>query len=365
MFFPGNISGGVGSVVMNIFRNIDKDGFSIDFCVPDSDSGEYNNEIKRGGGQVFSIPHIRTTGPFKFIKTLEEILVKNGPYDAVHIHSVHMGVLALIAAKKAGIKKRIYHVHNTRDEALSHIPFHKTFERLLNCCILKNATIYLACGQNAGKYIYGRRPFVVINNAIDPKRFYPYGILVYQKIKEELSINIPQKYVVGNIARFSKVKNQIRLVDIARLDRERKDLFVFLLVGEGETLSEVKEYAKKNKCDDKVIFAGMRTDTEKMYNAMDVFCLPSFFEGLPVTMIEAQACGLPCLVSDAVTAESDLKISKVEYLSLLDTNQKWLETMYDLVDKKVNDRLYIQDILVQKGYELESMINQIENIYLK
>ena len=107
MFFPGHISGGVGAVVMNIFRNIDKEKFAIDFCVPESDKGEFDEEIKKIGSHVYHIPLIKSVGPIRFIKTVKEILVKNGPYDAVHVHSVHMGALAIIAAKKVGISKRI------------------------------------------------------------------------------------------------------------------------------------------------------------------------------------------------------------------------------------------------------------------
>lgn len=365
MFFPGHISGGVGVVVMNIFRNINKEKFEIDFCVPESDKGEYDEEIENSGSHVYRIPQIKAVGPFRFIRTVKEILVKNGPYDAVHVHSVHMGALAIIAAKRAGISKRIYHVHNTQDAALDHLPLHSLIEKGLKSRILKNSTVYLACGQEAGKYIYGKHSFTVINNAVDTKRFYPYEEERRQAIKEKLSIGTKSKYIIGNIARFSKVKNQKRLVDIAFLDKKSRNLLAFLMVGDGETIDEIKEYAKEKGCDENIVFVGQRVDTEDMYNSMDVFCLPSFFEGLPVTMIEAQACGLPCLVSDAVTKESDLGISKVVYLSLSESDQRWLDSLYELIYKRVTDRKIIGDVLVKEQYELLAMISQIEDIYLK
>ncbi len=365
MYFPGHISGGVGAVVMNIFRNINRDKFSIDFCVPESDSGEYDDEIAKAGGHVYHIPQIKAVGPRKFIKTIEKILICNGPYNAVHIHSVHMGALAIIASKKAGIKKRIYHVHNTQDAALDHLPFHGVIEHFLNKIILDNSTDYLACGQKAGKYIYGNNPFTVINNAVDTKRFYPYDSENRRKIRKTLLMYDTQKYIVGNIARFSKVKNQKKLVDIACLDKHMRNALVFLFVGDGETISDVKEYAKSNKCEDKIIFAGQRTDTEKMYNAMDLFCLPSFFEGLPVTMIEAQACGLPCLVSNVVTTECNLGISSVGYLPLSESDQTWIDTIYKMVDKRIENRENVETVLKAKKYELQSMVSLIEDIYLK
>lgn len=363
MFFPGHISGGVGAVVMNIFRNIDRERFSIDFCVPNSDKGDYDEEITKAGCHVFHIPQIKAVGPIGFINAVKDILVKNGPYDAVHVHSVHMGALAIKAAKKAGIKKRIYHVHNTQDAALDHLPLHNLLEWCLKKSIIKNSTVYLACGQKAGKYIYGNQPFTVINNAIDAKRFYPFDEEQRLQIKESLLKNSAPKYVVGNIARFSTVKNQRRLIDIACVDKDLRDALVFLLVGDGETLSELKDYAKEKNCEGKVVFTGQRNDTENMYNAMDVFCLPSFFEGLPVTMIEAQACGLPCVVSDVVTKECDLGISEVAYISLDEPDQKWVEVLYGKLDKRVTERNHVESILKERHYELTSMVKQIESIY--
>ena len=363
MFFPGNISGGVGAVVMNIFRNIDNNRFIIDFCVPETDKGYYDQEILAKNGHVFHVPLIKKVGPLKYMRIVKDILIKNGPYDAIHVHSVHMGALAILSAKKAGINKRIYHVHNTKDAALDHLPFHNVLEKYLKKSIIKNSNVYLACGQKAGQYIYGNVPFTIINNAVDLVRFYPYSYEKQKEIRDSLSIT-PNKYVVGNIARFSTVKNQKRLVDIACLDKTQRDMLVFLLVGDGETLSDVKKYANEKKCLDKIIFTGIRNDSERMYNTMDVFCLPSYFEGLPVTMIEAQACGIPCLVSDVITQECSLGISDVMFLSLEENNQKWLDALYSLVNSRVNEKKYIERILIQKRYEIHSIVKQLEEIYL-
>lgn len=364
MFFPGHISGGVGTVVLNIFRNIDKSRFTIDFCVPDSDSGEYDSEIIQAGSKIFHIPQIRKVGPHKFIKTIKELLKKEGPYDAVHIHSVHMGALAITAAKRAGVKRRIYHVHNTQDAALDHLPFHGILETLVKHIIIRNSTDYLACGQSAGKYIYGKMEFSVVNNAVSTERFYPFEDQRRNQIREELGIK-QTKYVVGNIARFSAVKNHARLVELAKFDKMNRNELVFLLVGDGEKNLEIREKAKAMDCEDKIIFVGQRSDTDNMYNAMDVFCLPSFFEGLPVTAIEAQACGLPCVFSDVITKECNLGISDVDYLALSETDSRWIEAMYSLVNSRNTDAQKINEEMIMKKYEIGAMVQQVEEIYEK
>lgn len=362
MYFPGKISGGVGTVVMNIFRNIDRDKFVIDFCVPDSDAGLFDSEIIQAGSRIFHIPQIRKVGPIRFITTVKSILKENGPYDAVHVHSVHMGALAIVAAKKSGIKKRIYHVHNTQDAALDRLPFHNLVEALLKKTICRNSTVYLACGKDAGRYIYGSKEFSVVNNAVSFEKFHPVSECKRREIRESLNIDCAT-CVVGNIARFSTVKNQSKFVELAALDKQKQNKLKFLLVGDGETLGEVKEQAVNQGCEEKIIFMGQRNDTDQLYNAMDVFCLPSLFEGLPVTMIEAQSCGVPCVVSDAVTRECDLGISKVDFISLSQTNDRWLTAFYSAVTERVEDEQLIFKKLKQQKYELRTMVKQVEEIY--
>ena len=364
--FPGTmLYGGVGSVVMNLYRNIDRTKIQFDFCVPRNERGPLDDEIESMGGKIFYIPQMRQSGFKNYMNKVCEILRNNGPYEAVHIHSVHMGAITLLAAKKAGIKKRIYHSHNTKDAALEKIPCHKIIEWILKKIILKNADERLACGKMAGEYIYGKKKnFTVINNAIQLEKFYPYNYEEKLKIRHELGIT-ENMTVVGNIARFVKEKNQEFFVRLAKEDEKRGGNMVFLLVGDGEYVQKVKNLAKESGCEGKFIFTGNRSDCERMYNAMDVFCLPSLFEGLPVSLLEAQACGLPCILADAVTDEADLNVAPFVRLSLLDSPSKWLEKINEVVGYRNNDSEKIFEAISQKQYEIKVIAQKMCNIYLR
>jgi len=360
LVIPGRITGGVGAVVMNLYRNIDRNLVAYDFCVPESDPGVYKDEIINSGGHIFSIPLIKK-GPFRFVKTLVKIMKENGPYDAVHIHSVHMGALALLAAKKASIKKRIYHVHNTQNAAFDNLIGHAILEQFLRLIINLYSTDRLACGAEAGRFVYGsHKDFVVINNAIDITRFFPMSKYEQDRIKNEFELD-DKKIIIGNVARFNLEKNQAFFVELAIEDRE--DNLFFLMVGDGELRPEIENKARDNGVSHKFLFLGNQDNVERLYNVMDVFCLPSFFEGLPVTAIEAQACGIPCIVSDRITEEADMKIGLYKRLSLNTDKAQWIESLINSAKLKINDKELIREALVKNRYEIQSIIEKIYSVY--
>lgn len=363
MYFPGKISGGVGAVVMNIFRNIDHEMFKIDFCVPDADEGKFDEEIMASGSKVFHTPQIRKVGLYGYYKAVIKILRENGKYDAVHIHSVHMGAITLLAAKKAGISNRYYHVHNTKDAALDSLPCHSVLENLLKCIICKNATRCLACGREAGQYIYNnKRDFTVINNAIDLTKYYP-DAQKRRETREKMYID-NDTLVIGNIARFVDEKNQMFFVNLAKTIKLEKMKMIILLIGDGPLQNIVEKKAECERVEDIIHFMGNRNDTAELYNVMDVFCLPSIFEGLPLTLMEAQASGIPIVVSDSVTNEANIGVGSYIRISLQETTEKWLECIKKSHDKKVTDKDIIKKCFCENEYEIKSIVKKIQNIYL-
>lgn len=364
LIFPSRISGGVGSVVMNIFRHIDRAEFIIDFCVSDSDQGYYDKEILKTGSRIIRIPQIRKVGILKYISAIIKVIEENGPYDVAHIHSVHVGALTMIAARIAGIKSLIYHVHNTKDAALEHLKCHRLIEVIMKHVIVYLSTVKLACGRDAGVYIYGKNAtFKVINNAIDLNRFFPYSKEEYLNIRHKLGIK-KNCIVVGNVAAFVKEKNQSFFINLANEDLQNGNRIVFLLVGNGPMLDSLKHQVSLHKnIEDKFIFTGKRMDVETLYNAMDVFCLPSLYEGLPVSVIEAQACGLPIVTSDAVTQEANLGVTRYSRISLNTSASKWIEEIYDSSNYKLKETQYILKQFKRKGYEVISCMNEIYDIY--
>ena len=362
LVFPGRISGGIGSVVMNLFRNIDSEKVQYDFCVSESDSGKFDNEICAKGGRVFRIPRIQKVGPFRLMSAVKKVIKDNGPYDGVHIHSVHMGALALVAAKKSGVKQRLYHVHSTKDAALEKIPFHKFLENILSKIIVKNRTVRCAGGQDAGRYVYGKETFTVVNNAIDLKKFSVPSKESVSAIKKELSLP-DGKIIVGNIANFSPVKNQKFFLRLAETDKNGANKCFFVLVGDGNEFKAVKEDIDRKKLEDKFLLTGGRTDTDKLYKSFDVFCLPSIFEGLPVTLIEAQACGLPVITSSNVTNEADLNVVPYVRIDLNNPIQKWLDVIYSMSNNRCYNPEHIKNAFVASEYDIESVCKKIMQTY--
>lgn len=365
LHFPGTLLyGGVGSVVMNLYRHIDRSKIQFDFCVPRIERGPLDDEIEELGGRIFHVPQMRKVGFKKYIDAVVSVIRENGSYAAVHIHSVHMGAVILRAAKKADVQCCIYHVHNMKDAALEKIPMHNVFEKLLKSIIKRDATVCLACGQEAGKYIYGNHSFTVINNAVDTVRFYPYDENRRKQIKKEIGID-EQSIVVGNIARFVPEKNHEYFVKLASYAKEKGHKFAFLLVGDGDGRQSVLEHAKSRGCDGMFFSVGNKSNVEKYYNAMDIFCLPSLFEGLPVTLVEAQACGLPCITSDCVTEEANMEIAPYSQFKVDDDSiDEWIESIVAFSSKREDNKQLILSQLKENKYDIDSIANIVQSIYL-
>lgn len=364
LFFPGLFtSGGVETVVMNIFRNIDKKKFHIDFCVPRDYEGQFDNEVKGYGSNVIEIPQIRHVGIISYIRAVKRIIKENGPYQAVHVHSIHNGVYTIIASYLAGIKKRIYHVHNTDDPSIKNIPVPKIYRLIIKSLIKIMSTDYVACGEEAADYIYGKKNknVVIINNALDLSAFKAHPKIYAERFKEYLKADI----IIGNAARFTSVKNQSFLIKLLYEYSKKRDNVVLLLAGDGSTRQKCEEYVKELGLENSVKFLGNINDMPDFYNKLDLFILPSLHEGLPVTIIEAQACGIPCVISDTITKECDLGLNLVKSLSLDDSLENWINLVNNMSIKKEYDNTKISKAITDKGYNVDDMIKKITSVYLK
>lgn len=293
-------SGGVEAVVMNYYRHIDRKQVQFDFYFAKDSVFPQREELEKMGAGIYPIPSY--TKVFSYHRVLHHAF-KRGNYQIVHAHLSTMSVFPLFAAWRAGIPVRICHNHSTahwgegKKTLLKYLlrPFAKVF-----------ATDYFACGEKAGRWMYGNRCFErghvhVMPNAIDTKKF-AYDEEAKRCLRAEL--DIPQDaFVLGHVGRFTYAKNHGFLLKVMEcLKTQGQDVWL-LLVGKGELEQTVKQQANACGLAGRVIFSGARTDVNKLYSAMDVFCLPSFYEGLPVVALEAQANGLPCLFSDRMTKE--------------------------------------------------------------
>lgn len=296
-------SGGIEAVVMNYYRHIDREKIQFDFYFAEDSTFPQQEELKKLGAGIYPIPAY--SRPIAYHRALYKAFKEKG-YRIVHAHLSTMSVFPLFAAWRAGVPVRICHNHSTAHwgegakTLLKYIlrPFNKIF-----------ATEYFACGETAGRWMYGNRCFgkgkvIVMPNAIDTEKF-AYDPEARRRLRGELGIP-EDAFVVGHVGRFMYQKNHRFLIDIfAELQKEKPEAGL-LLVGEGELMEEIKSKVVGFGIEKSVIFTGARNDVNKLYSVIDVFCLPSFYEGMPVVAWEAQANGLSCVFSDKVSEETKL-----------------------------------------------------------
>ena len=309
------VGGGVESVIMNYYRHLDHSKIQFDFiCDEDSTRIPYD-EIKKLGGRVFLVPKYQNLS--KYLKALEK-LFKENQYRIVHSNINTLSVFSLYAAKKAGVPIRISHSHSTSNP--------KEWKRNLIKNTLRPfskryATDYFACSELAGRYLFGNKTFdrgevKIIHNAIDIDKF-RFDEVVRKKLRKEFGIK-NSTIVIGHVGRFVQQKNHTFLVDVFKEYHKKNPDSKLLLVGSGPLEDEIKKKVERLDLEDSVLFLGQRDDINKLYSVMDVFCLPSLYEGLPVVGIEAQATGLPTIFSNRISKEVIVS-SYAKIVSIQDT----------------------------------------------
>ena len=324
--------GGVEAVVMNYYRFIDRAKVQFDFFCFEGSLLPQRNEIEKLGGRIFIVP--KFSHPLSYIKSVRKIFRENN-YKIVHCHMNTMGVFAMYAAFKENIPIRILHNHSMVNHFFSRSEFKRNILKYILRTLCKiYPTHFCACSKAAGDWMYGKNfNYTIFNNGIDVNKF-KFNQEIRKSVRSELGIQ--DKLVVGHIGRFCPPKNHVFLVEIFNNLLSLHDNAVLLLIGEGELLDQVKFKVKRLNIEDKVIFLGKQNDTSKYYQAMDVFCLPSRYEGLPVVAVEAQCSGLPCLFSSYVSKESKI-LDSTKFLSYEDPLNKWANSLIELAKKQRYD----------------------------
>ena len=349
-------TGGVESVVMNYYRNIDKEKVQFDFIVDEDSSFVPQKEIEDMGGKVYRVPPYKK--PFKRHKALTR-LFRDNKYPCVHSHTNALSVFPLLAAKQAGIPFRLAHSHSTAGKGERGRNLLKNLLRPLSRVFPSH---YCACSEYAGKWLFGDKAYAsgkvsLIKNAIDTSKF-AFDPETRRRMRDNL--NISDMFAVGHIGRFMKQKNHSFLVDIFAHIHEKQPDAVLLLVGEGELEHEIRKKVDELGINERVRFLGVRNDVNQLLMAFDVFLLPSLYEGLPVVAVEAQACGLKMVVSDVVTKEA--KINKnIVYLPLIRQAKEWAEAALSVQDI---DRAAAKEQLVEAGYEISIEASKLLKLYM-
>lgn len=348
--------GGAETMLMNLYRKIDVSKIQFDFVKHTEELCYYDTEIIEKGGEIYSCPRYTVSNHLKYVKWWDAFFKSHPEYKIVHSHIRSTASIILKIAKKNGCVT-ISHSHSTSNGK----GFASIIKKILQSKIPKYSDFCFACTYNSGKWLFGEKvvksdKFKVIPNAIDTEK-YKFSESIRQKMRCELGIE--EKIVYGHVGRFHPAKNHGFLLELFSEIHKKQSNSVLLLVGDGELRGEIEGKIKELSLQDSVILLGVRSDVHLLMQAMDVFLFPSSWEGLPLTVVEAQAAGLPCFVSNTVTKEvylSDL----VEYLPIDSGVQVWLNEI--LTGKLVHTDVSAK--IKSSGFDISSSVEEITLFYL-
>ncbi len=351
--------GGVETVLLNYQLYMKEEKIQMDYLIfSDNKDGEFDRKVKAMGSQVFLFPQLKEIRFFSIAALLNKFFKKHY-FDIVHVHSPNIASLCFYFAKKYGINIRILHSHSTIYSA-------KRWNRIRNrvlCLPLRwQATDLMACSEAAGNFLfYGyKKEYQVLNNAIDYKK-YKYQRKKREDIRRKLGIE-EGTLVVGTVGRMEKEKNYIFLIQIFEEIIKKIKKACLLFVGCGELEGQLKIEVKKRKMEKQVIFYGYSKNVEELLQAMDVFVMTSWKEGLPLVALEAQASGLPCLLSDAITKE--VSVRNCSYMSLSSKIENWANKIIEIANQPVGSREEIGEEFIEKGFDIEKEAEKLKNYYI-
>ncbi len=352
--------GGAETMVMNYYRNIDRTKVQFDFMVHRAERGTYDDEIESLGGKIFRMPPIRPWSSSSYRKAVREFYHTHSEYRIIHSHMSELGYYDFVEAEKAGIPVRICHAHNRPHGIDIKSPIRWYYKKRM----MSHITHMFTCGEEAGEWLFGNKNkdgFIMLNNAIDAASF-QFNSKKREVVRNQLCLDKHQ-LVVGHIGRFNIQKNHRFVLEIFLSLLNKQPDAVLLLIGDdnSDLGKEIHHKAKTLGINEQVRFLGLRSDIPDLLQAMDVFLFPSLFEGLSLASVEAQASGLPVLISDYVPIECKIT-DLVKVVSLKESAETWAEVL--LYESQKPRRNTYQEI-INAGFDIKNNANQLTQIYEK
>lgn len=346
--------GGLETMLMNYYRHIDRSKIQFDFLVHRDFEADYDQEILSLGGRIYHLPRLN---PFSihYHKELDSFFKNHPEYQIVHVHQDCMSSIALKAAHRNHVPIRIAHSHSSsQDKNIKYF-----IKRYFMRSIPQYATHLFACGKEAGNWMFNGANYQIVRNAIDSKLF-SYDKNIRNKIRNEFNVSNNQ-IVIGHVGRFNYPKNHDFLIDIFNEVHKMLNNSKLLLVGTGDLEGGIRKKVNELNLTNDVIFLGNRNDVNELMQAMDIFVFPSHYEGLPVTLVEAQASGLPIIKSNYVSDQC-IMTPNVYTLSLNNTSKEWANQIVEMMKKY--KRTDTSHYIIENKYDVSANANWLAKFYM-
>ena len=352
--------GGAEGVIMNLYRKFDRTKIQFDFVVHTDKKCAYDDEIVKLGGRIYRVPQFKGINIFSYFKAWNKFFKKHKEYKIIHSHVSSTAIIYLLLAKSKGLTT-IIHSHSTS----SGKGFQALVKDILQVPLRFICDYYIACSHDAGNWLFGKRvtkseKFYLLKNAIDMNEF-NFNEDSRSKIRNELNISENKKVII-HVGNFCYPKNHEFLIDIFSSLLKENDSYILLLVGDGELRQPIEEKVTNILIQDKVKFLGVREDVSRLLSASDLFLFPSHFEGLPLSLIEAQASSLPCLISNAIPNEV-IVTDLIQTLSLSDSAKIWSDKVKDIVSKECDRKPRMSNELNE--YDITKTSKWLFEFYMK
>ena len=352
---------GAETMLMNYYRNMDREKVQYDFLCNKTKPGAYDEEILSLGGKIYHTPGLNPLKYGAYLDYMKELFEEHPEYKVLEVHNGPLGVYALHAAKKCGVPVRIFHAHGaklTRD-------FKIVLKAFCKSRLAANLTHRFTCGERAAAFYFGKKvadsgDYELIRNAIAVDKF---SFSLETRTRMRAAHGLTGKHVVGHVGRFMHEKNHPFLLDTFAKLKEIDDKAYLVLLGDGEFMQDMQEKAKDLGIEDFVYFAGNVSNTDEWYQAFDCFVMPSHSEGLPMVGVEAQAADLPCLFSTGVSREMAL-LDRAYFLDLSRGEEAWANAILKLLGQ-AEDRRDRSDDMKAVHYDIATEAKRLQERYIE
>ena len=350
--------GGAETMVMNYYRHFDRTKLQFDFMVHREERGAYDDEIEALGGKIYRMPAIRPWTSFAYKKQISHFYAYHPEYQIIHSHMSELGYYDFKEAERAGMPVRIAHAHNRPHGIDLKSPMRWYYKTRMKPLL----THMFMCGKESGEWLFGKKnqdKFIMLNNAIDTEK-YVFQPSVRREVREKLGLN--NKFVIGHVGRFDAQKNHSFIIEIfCEVLKKRPDAVLMLIGNDSGLISErIHSMVEQFGITDKVLFLGVRSDVADLMQAMDMFLFPSLFEGFGIAVLEAQASGLPCVVSKCIPDECIV----TDLVSRLDVQQDEVSWANHLVNIKCDERMNTSRQIIESGFDIKDNAKWLQDFYL-